>query len=193
MRRSQFHEPEDDVAAALAGVAAGSHGSSGDERMTAWRPRRAGEPTCSPEGAPQSRCSAQGRVSHIRSEPRKAPSTAASTPTHRCSSRIPRGPSSAAGKGEGEPQMPCRPMKASGSRPCIPPSVSCVRPSERPKLIESSAKGCLIRRPGRSGGRTQERRRGDWRGSVWRLARLNTNLDRVAGKCRWQVDRLNVV
>ena len=42
-RRSQFHEPEDDVAAALAGVAAGSHGSSDDESKAASRPRRAGD------------------------------------------------------------------------------------------------------------------------------------------------------
>jgi hypothetical protein len=37
-------------------------------------------------------------ASRIASEPRKVPSTAASTLTHRCVSRIPRGPSSTAGR-----------------------------------------------------------------------------------------------
>jgi len=49
--------------------------------------------------------------------------------------------------------------RANGSQPRTPTITSCVRPSERPKLIDSSAKECLIRRPGRSDGRTRERHR----------------------------------
>ena len=38
----------------------------------------------------------------------------------------------------------------------IPTTMSCVRPSERPKLIDASAKGYFIRRPG-TFGRTEMR------------------------------------
>jgi hypothetical protein len=72
---------------------------------------------------------------------------------------------------------------ADGSRPPIP-ALSCPAsvPSGRPKLIDASANGCLIQRPGRSDGRTLERRRGDWRVDLEAGSAKHSIRSKVAGK-----------